>query len=92
MDRVWADVIMVGQWMLCLGGRYHGRRMDILRERMGLSGRCHGMPMDTERIMVGLTYYEAAAAVCPVKRSTAGSCLSASYRSVGKLILKPLTA
>ena len=42
--------------------------------------------------MVGLTYYEAAAAVCPVKRSTAESCLSASYRSVGKLILKPLTA
>ena len=70
--------------------------MDALRGRMesgltlswlaengqGLGGRYHGLPKMTRVRAISI---EAAGDVCPVKRSTGGTCLSAPERSVGRL-------
>ena len=74
-----------------LGGRYHGWPMDALRER-SLGGQYHGGPTDALRERMesgwalsclakteeGACDCEAAGDVCPVKRSTGGTCLSPS--------------
>ena len=76
-DGPWVDVIMVGPWMLCESGVWVDNIMvgpHALRERME-SGWALSCLAKTEE---GACDCEAAGDVCPVKRSTGGTCLSPS--------------